>query len=87
MATEEEIREQRERLSKMSSDAIRGEIPTWKTYAPARIAGELILEERRKAEDALSAAPQWHNTWWGVLILGVLGSLIVAFVVWRLGWL
>jgi len=82
MATEDEIREQRERLSKMSSDAVRGEIPTWKPHAAARIAGEIILEERAKAE---AAKPQqkWQTTWWGGLILAVCGGLIVTFLAWR----
>jgi hypothetical protein len=81
MATEEEIRVQKERLSKMSSDAIRGEIPTWKPYAAGKIAGEIILEERKKSEEAGNKPKkEWHEKMIGKYILGVLIGLTVFFV-------
>lgn len=37
------------------------------------------LEEKKDAS--------WHETWWGVLLLTFIGGIIVAFVVWKFGWL
>jgi len=78
MATEDEIRVQKERLSKMSSDAIRGEIPTWKPHAPARIAGEIILEERKNDQSAKHASNDWHNKPIGKIMLGVVIGVTVT---------
>lgn len=86
MATEQEIRVQKERLARMSSDAIRGEIPTWKPHAPARIAGEIILEERLKSESPKQRQKAWYEKWWGIVVLTVICSLIASYVAWLFGW-
>lgn len=66
--------------------------PQWKDFR--RLAGRPtneILEEQKRRDriDAISdqrAAIPWQATWWGALILMVIGGLIVGFLLWAFGW-
>jgi len=81
MATEAQIAEAKKELESKSTNEIRGLIPTFKPYAAMRIAGEIILEERKSRDDAANhPAKNWHEKGSGKFLIGVGIGLTVAMI-------
>ena len=79
---DDEIAEHKLRLSTMSTEAIRCELPTWKERAPGRVACEVILEERKRSDDAAyHPAKDWHEKGGGKFLISVGAGMVVVFVV------
>ncbi|MFA6549962.1 MAG: hypothetical protein WCT36_01235 [Candidatus Gracilibacteria bacterium] len=51
----------------------------------AESGGEIMSEVVTPTKPEISTEA-WHSTWWGILSLAIAGGIIIAFIVYKLGW-